>query len=430
MSIPARIALLASVVFFAAPVSAQDAKPAIYTIKAGDTLYDLAEDYFVSRAVIARVQRHNRITNPRRLQIGSKLEVPRDLLKYRQVPLRVLEFTGDVKINNAAPARNQQVFEDAIIVTPAKAFISLGSIGTSRVLLPSNSQVRVQGARRYLIDGAVDFDLRVLRGRGEVIAPKLEKPEDRFRVGTPVAVTAVRGTEFRAAFDPEAMLALTEVVEGVVEVSADGASVDAPAGFGVTSSDEGLGETETLLTAPVLIDARATQTGELVTFNAQPLPDAVGYRTQIGDDANFIEVIAENVSSDGLAEFSEIENGTYFVRSRAIAASGLEGFWQKSTDTFRRKQVGVTAQEPSPFEDALKFAWLLEGTSQSYAAFQLWKKDQPDQLIVDEVGLPIDGLFVGKLEPGPYQWRVATFQLDSDDVIKVWSPVQDINVSE
>ena len=427
----AALAIAVSLVFSSA-ANAQDAEAIEYRIEAGDTLYELAQDYFSGNNAIAEVQRLNRISNARRLRIGSVIRVPRSLLKYREIPLRVLSFSGPVSIHAGSqvvtPTVGAELSEGALVSTGARGFISIGGEGNSRLSLPSNSRVRINGARRYLIDDTVDFDLRVLRGRGDIVAPKLKKGE-RFRVGTPVAVTAVRGTEFRIGFDEDASLALTEVTEGLVEVSAEGSSTEAPAGTGVASNRDGIGSPEALLSAPEIVDPGAIQTGETVNFEVEPITGASGYRTQIARDAGFIEVIAETVSGADDAVFAEIADGRLFVRSRAIAQSGLEGF--SKVYSFRRKQVGVSAAvEPAPFDDAFKFAWRPEGSGQSFAAFQLWPAAKPETLLVDEVGLDFEGFYIGDIAPGVYKWRVATFQIDEGDVIKVWGPEQELTITE
>lgn len=423
---------LTAAMAISSPLKAQDGEPAEYRIQAGDTLYDLAGEYFQSNVAIAEVQRLNGIGSARRLQIGSVIKVPRSLLKYRQIPLRILSFSGPVSIQSAerqfTPKVGTELSEGTLVSTGARGFISLGGEGNSRLSLPSNSRIRINGARRYLIDDKLDFDLRVLNGRGNIVAPKLKKGE-RFRVGTPVAVTAVRGTEFRIGFDEEAQLALTEVTEGRVEVSAGDIAASAKAGLGIASKPEGVGEPETLLKAPEIVDPGAIQTAETVAFAVEPVAGAQGYRTQIARDAGFIEVIAETVSGADDAIFAEIDDGRLFVRSRAVAESGLEGL--SKAYSFRRKQVGVSAEvEPAPFADAFKFAWRPEGAGRSYAAFQLWSAAAPETLLIDEVGLDFTGFYVGDIKPGVYKWRVATFQIDEGDVIKVWGSEQELTITE
>lgn len=413
-------------------LQAQDDGAIEYTFEAGDTLYGLAEDYFVSSAAAGRVQRLNGIANARRIPVGAVITVPRSLLKSDPVSLRVRFFSGDVSIERrgqtSAPQVGQTIAPGSTISTQARAFISLQGEGSTSVSLPSNSRVRINRARRYRIDNSLDVDLRVLRGRGEITAPKLREGE-RFRTGTPLAVTAVRGTQFRVAYNEDDAQALTEVVEGLVEISADGAAVSAAEGQGVASDTAGLGAVEDLLAAPEVIEPGAIQTDEDVTFTLVPSEGAVAYRTQIARDVTFFEVIAEGVSDEPSVQFADIPDGRLSMRTRGIAENGLEGLAQDAN--FRRKRVGASAGlEPSPFADAFKFAWLPEGEGQSYAAFQLWRKGAPETLIVDEVGIEAPGLYISDIAPGDYMWRLATFVIDEGDVIKVWGEPQELTVTE
>ena len=422
----------ASLLGLQGPAIAQSDDHVTYVVRQGDTLHDLAREYFISQRVVPALMRLNRISDPRRLQIGSRLRIPRPLLRYEPEPLRILAFSGPVSLSRSgaavAPRVGEQVLEGSLVRTGAKGFISFGGAGNSRLSLPSNSLVQIREAKRYLINDAIDFDVRVLEGRTETRAPKL-KDEERYRVGTPMAVTAVRGTEFRVAYDDRTELSLTEVTEGTVVVSAGAADAVATAGAGIASVADTLGRPEQLLPAPEVIEAGRIQTGENVAFAIARLDRARAYRTQIARDAGFIELVAEEIDTDAEVAFEGIEDGRFFVRSRAIAESGLEGL--ADTYAFRRKRLGISASvEPSPFEDFYKFAWLPEGEGESFAAFQLWNAEDTASMIVDEVGLQNGGFYVGPLAPGKYIWRVATFQIDEGDVIKVWSPEQEFAVTE
>ena len=403
-----------------------------YEVRAGDTLNDLASEYLISAKLVPQLMQLNKIRNARRLQVGTVLRIPRSFLRYELEPLRVVAFSGPVTVslsgNSQPPRLGAQVLQGAVINTGPKGFISLGGTGNSRLSLPSNSKVELREAKRYLINDAIDFDIRVLGGRGETRAPKL-KSQERFKLGTPFAVTAVRGTEFRVGYDPIAELSLTEVVEGNVMVSVGPSEAEAEAGAGIASTATSLGPKEALLPAPDMKDAGRIQTEEKVSFHLNPLADATKYRTQLARDAGFIEVIAEQISEDTTVAFDELADGRLFVRSRAIGQSGLEGFAE--VYSFRRKRVGASASvEQSPFADLFKFVWLPEGEGTSFAAFQLWDSSRPDVLLIDEVAMEEKGVYIGQLPPASYKWRVGTFQIDDGDIIKVWGPDQDFVVSE
>lgn len=403
-----------------------------YSVVVGDTLYDLSEDYLTSTDAVQEIQRLNSISNPRRLQIGQKLRLPRRLLKFEPVALDLRSFSGPVSLEQNGQEIDtklgQALREGTLISTGNNGFAAIAGDGATLVSVPSNSRIQIIDARRYLINDKIDIQIKVLTGRGEVRAPKIEG-DARFRVGTPIAVTAVRGTEFRVAHLEELASSLTEVVEGSVGVTQGEQSVETDAGFGVAAKATGLGGNEQLLAAPELVDAGRIQTEASVNFAIDELQGAAGYRTQIARDAGFVEVIDQVVSRVTNASFTDLDDGRYFIRTRAVSQSGLEGLSEVSS--FRRKRLGSEAgTEQSPIADAFKFAWRVQGEGKSYSAFQLWNSDNPSNLLVDEVGLQQSAVLVGSLEPGTYNWRVATFQIDDGDTIKVWGPTQELSVTE
>lgn len=433
------LTMAVSSVVAVAPAQARNADVILYEVKRGDTLIALARSYFISDRHIAAVQRINSIRNPRRIPVGKQLKLPRNFLRYDMVPLQVRAFSGPVQLvadgRTGQAALGAQLGEGDEISTGRSGFVSLTGVDGARVSLPSNSRARIVSARRYLLGEILDVDVRILDGRGNVIAPKL-KDGERFNVGTPVAVTAVRGTEFRVSYDAENSLGGTEVTEGLVDVitadaegAVDGVGAVAPEGFGVVSTTTGVRPPEELLPATELIEPGKIQTAEVAEFEIESQAGARGYRTQIARDPSFLEVIAESVGESTTVSFADLPNGRFAIRTRAIAESGLEGL--SETFDFRRKRLGASASvETSPLDDAFKFGWLSEGEGQAYQAFQLWRDGAVDSLIVDEVGLVDTAIFVGALEPAVYHWRVGTFQIDEGDVIKVWGPTQKLTVTE
>ncbi|WP_337661291.1 LysM peptidoglycan-binding domain-containing protein [Erythrobacter sp. Alg231-14] len=425
-------AIVAAYAGIAAPGLARNADTVTYTVEPGDTLYDITETYLVDGVNPARLQEMNRVRNPRRLSINRTLTIPRNLLKYELVELAVGDWTGPVTIDGSTPVRGTVLPVGAEIVTQRNGFITFtGSFG-GRISLPSNTTAVLERARRYRLYNTLDVDFDVQRGRANATSPTLNG-QDRLRMRTPIATTAVRGTEFRVAYDPEnSDVSLTEVTEGAVQVAAGGATQPAPAGFGVSSSSSGVGEPEALLPAPAFIDLGAVQTEEALTFAFEPVDGAQGYRVQLARDLTFLDILAERIVTDQVAVFESVENGRYHLRGRAISSSGLEGLSVSDGETsFLRKRVGVTADsENSADLDAYIFRWLTAGGEGATFAFQLWLEDAPENLLVDEVGLTSNEIALSNLAIGKYAWRVAATETDPiDGMIKIWGPSTPLTVS-
>lgn len=422
--------LVVSLALAPSQASASDDNPPLrYTVERGDTLHALARSYFRSPASIERVRRLNRIADPRRLPVGKSLEIPRDVLRYTKVDVSVVAFSGPVRIAGA-PARIGQVLrERETIATGANGFVSFSSRFGGRVSIPSNSAARLVSARRYLLGETLDVDLAVEKGRSSISSPRL-KGADRLRVRTPVAVTAVRGTEFRVAYDEGRGRNLTEVVEGSVAVATPAKEAMAQAGFGVASTGAEILAPERLLPPPRLSDAGRIQTAEILQFAIAPSDAEKGYRVQIARDAGFLDVVAEQVTPQPLATFSELADGRYFVRARGISEGGLEG--QSEAISFRRKRLGADASAVGADDTSgYLFQWLPEGEGKTFYAFQLWRADDPSILVVDETSLVTTGVELAGFEPGVYTWRVAALQTDAEvGLLKIWGPEQKLTISD
>ncbi len=423
--------LLALSPFFAGQAAAQSQGTVIYTVQRNDTLYGIADRYLVSSESARQVQRFNRVRNPRHLSINRRLRIPRNLLRHEPVQLIVSSFSGPVTIGGEAPATDMILNENDIVMTGPNGFIRFSSGFGGRITLPSNTTAQLIRARRYILGNTLDVDFSVTRGRATASSPTLEG-QDRVRMRTPVAVTAVRGTEFRVAYDPEnGDNSLTEVTEGAVQVAAGGQERAAPAGFGVSSSAAGVSEPEALLPSPQFLDRGAVQTDELLNFSFEPVVGAKGYRVQLGRDAGLLDIVSEQVVNTEAATMQSIENGRYYVRVRSISESGLEG-GNSDSDSFLRKQLGVVALAgASPDYDSFNFSWTPSGGESATFAFQIWLQDTPETLLVDEVGLTATKIALTNLSAGKYEWRVAVTETDPEEgLIKVWGEAQTLTVSQ
>ena len=423
------VALGFATVVLPSQAMAQDDPPLVYKVKQGDTLYSLADRYFVGRRVTNTIAALNDISDPNRIGIGKLLRIPRNFLRADPVQLRVRSYSGPTLIANSAPVRGKVLGDGELVTTGANGFITFEGSRGAVVSLPSNTSARLKHARQYVLGETLDVEFEILKGRGEVRAPKL-KDQERFRVRTPLAVTAVRGTVFRVAHNSERDVSVAEVTEGAVAVQAGADTGLAKSGFGVPLTTAGVGEFEALLPVAKIADSAAVQTRKDIAFTIVPLDGAVLYRTQIATDAGFLEVIGEDVGTDTQAHFAGLPNGTYFVRSRGVSATGIEGLSNEAFP-FKRKRLGVAASAgPSALQDGFKFSWLADGGDGSSFAFQLWNEASPDTPIVDEVGVQDAGYILTGLEPGTYVWRVAATQVDHDGLLKVWSPEQKLHVTE
>ncbi|WP_310531626.1 FecR domain-containing protein [Novosphingobium sp.] len=398
----------------------------VYTVKRSDTLYGLAQGYLIGPNAWREVQAANRVRIPRNMPVGYRLAIPRRLLKFTPVALRVQTFSGPVAVSGAEMRKGLELAEGSVITTGANGFVVISGADGSRIALPSNTRVKIGQARKYLLMPATDIELQVDRGKAEVQAAK-QAPDSRFRVRTPVAVTAVRGTVFRAGYSEEAASSASETIEGEVAVAAGKAELAVPAGFGAAAkAGRGLAK-EALLPAPTLADPAKVQTEVQVSFDFKPIERAQSYRIQVARDAGFLEVIAELQAQRPHAEFEGLTNGMYFVRAAGFSAAGLQGL--EEAYAFRRQRLGLAADAgQAGLPGGFRFAWQSEGEGTSLFRFQLFNTSDDGLPLVDEPALGKPEMTITGLRPGAYRWRVGVIQTTPDGSAQVWLPFQKLTV--
>ncbi len=405
-----------------------------YTVKRGDTLIGLNERFFTRHGDYRIVQRLNRVKNPLLLPTGASLNIPTSVLRSTPIKANVAAYRGDVKIvsgsETGGPTVGKLITEGMLLETGTNGFLTLVLEQGSRVSLPSKSRVRVVRLRKYIMTGSTDLDFAIENGRTETSVTPFKDSNSHFRMRTPVAVSAVRGTTFRVGFDDGGKPSLTEVVEGHVAVNANlgGAGSILPTGFGAAVTKAGGFNQEQLLPAPAVVEPGRLQNSAQVSFTLSPTPAASGYLVQVAADAGFVDVVAANQSASPQIGFGNLPDGNYFVRALAIAPSGLQGL--SETFSFKRRLTAVSASAVAGEANALRFAWLGQGDAKQVYRLQVKSEIESLLPVIDEVGLEQPDLTVVNLKPGVYHWRVGTTRYADDGVEQSWTSYEKLTVSK
>lgn len=412
-----------------------------YIVRKGDTLYTLAQRHMWRPTDWRPVQRLNRVRDPLRLMPGTALLIPARLLKTLPLTAHIAAFKGSGRIGGGARgdlplAIHQAITPGMTIETDSGSFVTLQLSNGSRLTLPSQTKVRVATLRRFQLNGMVDVDFLLEKGRVETRATPVGETGGRYRIRTPIAVSAVRGTVFRVGYEGETALSLTEVVEGQVAVSGKGqaAAQIIDEGAGTILSARGDIIREALLPAPELLNPGKVQVDPQVAFALKPLAQAQRYHVQIARDAGFIEIEQERYSSVPEARFDDIANGRWFVRTSAVAPSGLEGMPQ--TYAMRRMRIGLTASAGQEDDGAYRFRWNGDdngggGDGDGLMFHFRLRPDTPDSVpLVDEPGLSDMVLSLTDLPPGHYRWTVGARRHEDGESATSWLPEQSLIVAD
>ncbi|MDH7972065.1 FecR domain-containing protein [Sphingomonas sp. AR_OL41] len=403
-----------------------------YVVKRGDTLEALSRRYLQPQRGWRALRPLARARDPRHLPVGLTIDIPRAWLRYTVEPATLASYRGTVTIviggRAVTPTPGMTIGEGAVMSTAANSFVTLTLADRSKLVLPSQSSFTVREIRRIVMTGAIDYRLTIARGRLETKVSPIGDPTGRYRIGTPVSMTAVRGTEFRVAFDEAATSATAEVLAGTVAVSpADETNpllVDKA--FGATTDAAGNSKRATLLPAPDLADPGKMQTDDLVRFHLTAVPGATKYRAVLAADSGFIENLTEQIVAGQDFALPQVPNGNLFVRVSAISPDGLEGLAQTYTVTRRLASLhGEAAAEAEGF----RFRWSGAGSGQRRYHFQLMPGRPDGAPVVDEVGLTRDELLLHDLPAGVYYWRVGLYQIDASGEAETWTDPEKLTIA-
>ena len=398
----------------------------------GDTVISISQRWLAVPRDYIKVQQRNRLsdTQARALKPGSIVRIPEELLRREAVGAQVTAVGGDVKVSQggqtAALLAGQPLAANSSIVTGADGSVAIQLADGTVLRIPSKSEVRLEAMNQVVTGPAYESRWSVMRGRIEAVVAKVVSP-GRFSISTPTAAMGVRGTAFRASFDPEQRVARGEVLEG--QVAVDGAALSSSktrppavvldAGMGSVTDQSGVPSApRALLPAPAFALASADlQERPVVRFPLQVLPGAKAYRAQIGSGSTLDTVLREEVFIGAEVKFGDLPDGAYTLALRAIDEVGLEGKSLLQSFRLKARPEPPITQLPAPNGKArgesAQFAWGESTEGHSYR-FQLARDAGFKDIVQEEKSFKTAALTSAALPPGAYFWRVGSIRPDGD----------------
>lgn len=479
-----------------------------HLVERGDTLWLISQRYYGRAMRWSDISFDNQILKPKLLKPGTLLLLRSGSLRLPNTAT-VMAVTGDVRLltpmesiatvktASTVSKRISSKSSDKITLTSVLTFVSgdlinkgdLIPVGAtlktgsdsfitllmpngSRATLPSNSQMKLVSFKDEKGNDAVLLDLV----DGQVDA-RVQHSDDAngkpsYRIRTKLATIGARGTYFRVTLSNAqfsgTQRTLVGVLEGIVAANwgiekslSDGTNSSSKAGrasAALLMAGQGsmlqLGMepkqafVETLLPAPVLQEANASQNQSDVVVRWLSVTGAAAYRVQLARDVDFVDVFAQQevaANSDlqygsqematGMsvaspastvyskndtykAWFSQVAQGSYFVRVSAIATNGLEGLFALSGFTRPGYAMSGTVTLLGNGE-GLEFSWTALPSSN-------YSLEVADNKEFTSVRLRVPNLLsntvrVAALPPGNYFWRVRADVQEHGQTTKVMS---------
>jgi hypothetical protein len=433
-----RIAVILTFLFSLFPmvVSADDDHSIEFIVKNGDNLYTICEKILENPEDWRWVAMVNRISDPHRIYPGQKLIIPTRLLKGIPIDGLVTFIKGIVSIKLAETEDwkklqlNDKITQGNWIRTSDQGTIEISFQNHFSVLLRPNTIIEITAAREK---SAIYLMYKLFLDIGKAISKIKQSTgiETRFEIKTPSAVAAARGTEFRAGVDSDVTTRL-EVLAGMVDVQAAKQKVAIKAGQGtVVKKDQRPAVPVNLLLPPAIVDLQPLYRAMPLDFQFESIAGAASYRVMLARDKAFKDVVKNKViKPQETLKIVGVEDGTYFLQSRSIDDTGLEGPSLEPTEIrVRVNPLPPFIQSPSDGADlretTVRFEWLKVAKAVRYH-FQVAEDRQFNHIIEDQADINDNSIQTKNLDFKTYYFRISS--IAADGYQGIWSDILSFNI--
>jgi hypothetical protein len=389
----------------------------VYRLHEGENLTIVKERFLKPEFTPEQLQIYNGIEKDREIPVGTEIRVPIDWMLDQLAGVKVSDVYGEVTFrrrgsNEAVLVETGDILKAGDRVnTGVKSAVSLLFADNSLLLIGESSEVLFDALSSYKGIGMLDTSIRLQRGRIENRVTPFKRPESRYEIHTPAAVTVVRGTDFRVSSNKESALTRSEVTNGKVTVAAQGASVLVTEGEGaLVKAGEPPSEPQKLLVAPEMRELSILKRQDALLLEWPELAGAVQYRYQLKDPQQVM--ISAGVITSPQVEVPLLASGAYHLYLRGIDILGLEGMEgeklfqldlepaRKTSQPPQKKLIAPLLRAPKFYPQSLVFEWSSVPDAWSYR-FILARDQAFNDIIFERLSFDL-GFNMGFPEPGRY----------------------------
>jgi len=329
--------------------------PETYVVQPGDTCMDIAKKFFGSASEYPRLHVHNDMGPlPHNLKPGSIVRLragtdkvdtqdkaPQDKVRTQDKDKAALESdavlttfgatvnTRGAKMSEWQPAKpNQPLFRLDEVHTLSKAFANILFQDHSTLQMKQNALIIIYGGSSSKVRLSKTGGVQLLEGELGVSLADLRKPP--AAIVTPSAEISVRANAALINVDAT-QTSRVSIQQGEAKITAKGKSVSLKSGQGTRVPKDAAPEPPSSLPEPPawenappheLYVVHGTHKATAQLQWEKPL-SPVRYRVEVAKDALFQNPLLETTTEDTQIPLSELEPGTFYVRTRTVNETGL-----------------------------------------------------------------------------------------------------------
>lgn len=393
-----------------------------YAFRPGDNLIHFSKKHLINPEDWPLIQAHNHIKNPHYIPIGTVIEVPLRLVKFKPTEASVVSVSGKCHQQQGKDKQALKVGErlpqGTLITTGQNSQVVIQFADGSTSQLNADAQLLLDNLSLYSGGVMVDTKVSLQQGQLETHANPGHQHQTNMQVQTPSAIAAVRGTKFRVRASDDATV--QETLEGGVDLSASQQVIQVAAGYGSKAQKGQPPQPPVQLLPAIKTNGLKTKFYTLpISFDLPQLAGAKRWVTQVAKNKTFNQVVDESTSDTQTVTYQDLPDGEYYLKVRGQDAAGIAGY--DATHAFLvdarpfapvLPKAAVTYKQPQP-----ELSWPAVDGAIGYVV-QIAKQGDSNQQKMMEKTTSASFKPTQPLAEGQYSWRVATIARLADGSAK------------
>ena len=395
--------------------AAESSSDHVYEVKSGDTLGKLANELLDHSKRWKDVAQYNQLADANRIEPGQHLRIQRPWLKAGTGKLKIEALTGVVTANGRSLQIGDEVAQGAKLKTATGSALRLRMPDGSLLNMMEDAEVEVEKLEQR--QGNVFNSLfRLVTGQVEAFKKKYPEGTADLAIRAKTATIGVRGTHFRMR--QEGDRAYAEIEQGLVSYDAQKTPMvlALAGGQGSVADGEHAAEVVDLLPAPVFPQLPEAFDTPYIQWTMPEMAGAQGFSGELARDETFSTHLVSVRAKTRKVMLSNLPNGRYWLRLRAVDGHGLQGMEGKVSfmvnvppRKFAMTKVYVTA-------NGMQLRWVGRKEGGGYQV-QIADNQQFNNPLLD-VKTSENLIEMPRPKPGQYFMRVR--QVFSGGVTDVW----------
>ncbi|MEE9320148.1 MAG: FecR family protein [Granulosicoccus sp.] len=356
-------------------------------VEAGDTFVSISRRELGSGSFAAALSEFNRQLLSSTLAEGSIVRIP-ILVPAREEAATVIFVKGQVTRAGLDIGKDAEIRRGDVLITGPSGFVSLEFSSGSIVNLQPDTSATLIRLNCLPDDDSCLIELHTDKGQMSSDVETREGQPVEFRVTTPYASAAVRGTAFKSIVDGPAFV--VGVTEGAVNIEAQQAAVALDKGFGsVTQDGSAPGDPVPLLPPPAFrnIPTRLASGDAVLWFG---LTDAARYHVTVSSDNQGNQVVASfNGEENHLDIAGAVDAGNYYLYLHGMDSNGIPGYQASTRISVADIDDSIAPVNTSISRDGQEFLVQVIDPPDTAPGFEIQLSDNPafdDPLSVDVSG--------------------------------------------